>query len=217
MAEESIIVLLYEDVDFYREGLYQLINGTPGMKCVSAYSNPKDVMVHIKLYQPDIILMDIEMPELTGIEALKLIHLQYPNLPVIMQTVHDTDDVIFESLCAGASGYLVKKTKPSEILESIEEAYRGGSPMNPHIAKKVLSMFKLMHEKGIPISHDFDLTEREKGILSFLVKGHSQKMIASEFNISIDTVRFHFKNIYKKLQVHTQTEAVSKAINLKLV
>ena len=217
MEENTIVVLLYEDIAFLREGLYQLINGTPGMKCAAAFDNPSKVKDQIYLFRPDVILMDIEMPEMTGIEAVKIVRKEFPEIPVLMQTIHEEDEKIFEALCAGAAGYVLKKTKPADLLEAIETAATGGAPMSPAIATKVLNMFRKMNESGMPVQHDYDLSEKEKNILSFLVKGFSQKMIADEVEISIDTVRFHFKNIYKKLQVHSQAEAVSKAITHKIV
>ena len=217
MENNTIVILLYEDIDYLRDGLYQLINGTPGLKCANAFSNPVEVISHIELYKPDIILMDIEMPEMNGIEAIKLIRPSFPNLPILIQTIHETDDIVFEALCAGASGYILKRTKPAEIIEAIESVHNGGAPMNPHIASKVLTMFRSINEKESEVENGFDLTEKEKSILGLLVKGLAQKMIADQMSISIDTVRFHFKNIYKKLQVHSQSEAVSKAIIHKII
>lgn len=217
MKENTITVLLYEDIAFLREGMFQLINGTNGMKCAGAFENPKNIKDQIFLFRPDVILMDIEMPEMTGIQAVKIIRAEFPEVAVLMQTIHEEDEKIFDALCAGAAGYLLKKTKPAELLEAIEVAAKGGAPMSPIIASKVLTMFRKMNESGIPVQHEYDLSEKEKNILALLVKGYSQKMIADEVAISIDTVRFHFKNIYKKLQVHSQAEAVSKAITHKIV
>lgn len=217
MESRTIVTLLYEDISYLRDGLFQLINGTEGVKCAAAFENPVDVLKHIESYQPDVILMDIEMPEMNGIEAIKQIRKIYPDLPILIQTVHEADDTVFDALCAGASGYILKKTRPAELIDAIESVYKGGAPMNPQIATKVLSLFRTIQNEKINIDENYALTEKEKSILGLLVKGYSQKMIAADINISIDTVRFHFKNIYKKLHVHSQSEAVSKAILHKIV
>jgi DNA-binding NarL/FixJ family response regulator len=164
---------------------------------------------------PDVILMDIDMPGITGIEAVTKIHAAYPEIKILMQTVFDDEERIFHSICAGAVGYMLKQTKPLDMLQAIREAAQGGSPMSPAIATKVLKMFR----QYSPVSSDekIILSEREKEVLSALTQGKSYKMIAEICSISLDTVRFHIKKIYDKLHVHSMTEAVSKALREKLI
>jgi DNA-binding NarL/FixJ family response regulator len=153
--------------------------------------------------------MDIEMPGTNGIEAVRLIKEHYPAVLIIMQTVIEDNDKIFDAICAGASGYLLKNTAPARLLEAINEANAGGSPMSPSVARKVLEKFSIFRSQSQ--KQEFDLTEREKEILQHLVKGMSYKMIADACFLSIDTVKFHIKNIYDKLQVNSKAEAVAKA------
>ena len=164
---------------------------------------------------PDLILMDIEMPGMNGIEAVRVIKSHFPNTLVLMQTANEEDDKIFDAICAGASGYLLKNTAPSRILEAIHEANLGGSPMSPSVARKVLERFSTIQK--VSTKNEFDLSEREKEILQLLVKGMSYKLIADACFLSIDTVKFHIKNIYEKLQVNSKAEAVAKAFKSGLV
>jgi DNA-binding NarL/FixJ family response regulator len=159
--------------------------------------------------------MDIEMPGMSGIEGVKILRDKKPELKVLMQTIFEENEKIFQSICAGASGYILKNTSPSRILEAIKETYEGGAPMSPSIATKVLKMMQVQNGSSKNIS--FNLTEREKEVLSCLVKGMSYKLIADACFISIDTVRGHIRNIYEKLHVHSKSEAVAKAIKGKIV
>lgn len=205
-----IKVAIYEDNQSLRLGLYHLVNGTEGYTCVGAFQDCAHLMQNIRDTAPDVILMDIGMPGLSGIEAVRILRKEYPLLKILMQTIFEDTDKIFESILAGASGYILKNTSPSRILDYIKETYEGGAPMSPSVAVKVLKMV------GQPVSKEaidkFNLTEREKEILACLIKGMSYRMIAESCFISVDTVRGHIRSIYEKLHVHSKGEAVAKAI-----
>ena len=212
-----INVIFFEDNKKYRESLSILIDGTPGFALVGAFADANDVVNKIAQFNPDVVLMDIEMPGMSGIEALNEIKEHYPKLNVLMQTVFEDDDKIFESICNGASGYILKNTPPAQLLESIADTYNGGAPMSPVIAKKVL---QLLQSKGKPqevSDNEIALTPREREVLLHMVNGMSYKMIADKCDITFETVRSHIKNIYEKLHVATMTEAVAKAIRNNLV
>ena len=212
---KTLRVIIFEDNRNLREGLFQLINGTPGFECAGAFANCTDLVKDIIQTNPDVILMDIEMPGISGIEAVKIAKEKFPEVKILMETIFDDNDKIFNSICNGAEGYILKNTPPVQILSSIREIYEGGAPMTPSIASKVLKMFK-----SNPVEYDseeFNLTDREKEILKCLVEGMSYKLVADKCFISIDTVSGHIKNIYKKLQVHSKSEAVAKAIKGKIV
>ena len=211
----EIKVVIFEDNNNMREGLYQLINGSHGFICTGAFPNCDDLVRRIKTSNPDVILMDIEMPGISGIEGVKLVKENFPEMKILMETIFDDDSKIFDSICAGAEGYILKSTAPVEILSAIKEIYEGGSPMTPTIANRVLKMVKT--QRATNSKNLFNLTDREKEILSCLVEGMSYKLIADKCAISIDTVNVHIKNIYKKLQVHSKSEAVVKAIRDKIV
>src|SRR6185436_12016404 len=206
----EIRVVIFEDSFLLRESLYQLINGSEGMTCVGAFSNCDDIVAHIEKTVPDVVLMDIQMPGKNGIEGVKIIKQYFPEIKIIMQTVVEDDEKIFASICSGASGYLLKNTTPTRLLQAIVEAYEGGAPLTPAIAEKVLDKFR--RQSPPPSGELNDLSTREKEILKCLVEGMSYKMIASSCKISIDTVRFHIRNIYEKLHVISKSEAVVKAI-----
>jgi DNA-binding NarL/FixJ family response regulator len=210
-ANNVISVMIVEDNDAIREGLKQLINGTEGYICPAAYSESEKMLIDIEDINPDVLLMDLGLPGMGGIEGIKRAKGILPDLTILVLTVYDENEHIFEAICAGACGYLVKKTPPSRLLEAIKEAYEGGAPMSSNIARKVIDFFQLKK----PVNNEkssYSLTPREKEILKGLVEGKSFKTIADALFISIETVRFHFRNIYKKLHVHSQSEAVAKAI-----
>ena len=178
-----------------------------------AFKNPVSIEENVNSLRPDVIFMDIDMPEMNGIEAVKKVRRFNKEVAIIMLTVFDDDQHVFDAICAGASGYLLKKHISTKLFDAVEEVLNGGAPMSPSIARMVISS---MHRKDKPVN-EYQLTAREKEVLAQLSKGNSYKLIAAEFGISIDTVRTHIKKIYEKLHVHSQTEAVSKAINEKLV
>jgi DNA-binding NarL/FixJ family response regulator len=210
----NIHVVIFEDNFLLRESLFQLVNGTPGLICTGAFANCDNLIFNISKTDPDVILMDIKMPGKTGIEGMLIIHDQFPKIKVIMQTVVDDEDKIFSSICNGASGYLLKNTPPAALLHAIMEVFEGGAPMTPTIAMKVLEKFR---KQSVPTLKEFNnLSNRENEILECLVEGMSYKMIAIARNISIDTVRFHIRNIYEKLHVNSKSEAVVRAMRDKI-
>ncbi|HTN47021.1 MAG TPA: response regulator transcription factor [Flavipsychrobacter sp.] len=212
----QIRVVLFEDNKHLRESLYYLINGTEGCMCAGAFPDCNNLVVQIKKTQPDVVLMDIEMPGMKGTEAVKIINKEFPGVQVLMQTIFQDDDNIFSAICAGASGYILKTTSPAGYIEAIKDVHNGGSPMTGSVARKILQLFQ---EKipAISSSTDYHLTPKEKEILQHLVKGKSFKMIADATGTTYETVRTHMKNIYAKLHVNSNTEAVSKALNERIV
>jgi len=212
---QSIRVTIFEDNKHLRESLYYLINGTDGFTCIGAFADSNDLLFQLKRSLPDVVLMDIEMPGMNGINAVKLIKQNFPSVQVLMQTIFHDDDNIFNAICAGASGYILKTTSPAGYIESIKDVYNGGSPMTGSIARRVLELFQ---KNVTPVANtDYQLTPKEKEILQQLVKGKSFKMIADAIGSTYETVRTHIKNIYAKLHVNSNTEAVSKAIQEKIV
>ena len=212
---KKIRVAIFEDNRNLRESLFNLLETSDQFTCVGAFANCERVVENIEDTQPEVILMDIELPTVSGIEAVRLIREKYPDLKILMETIFEEDEKIFQSICNGAQGYILKNTPPEEILDAIREIYEGGAPMSPIIASKVLRMFK--SSLGKNAGESFNLSSREKEILKCLVEGMSYKMIADTCFISADTVNGHIKNIYKKLQVHSKGEAVAKAIKGKIV
>jgi DNA-binding NarL/FixJ family response regulator len=212
---KNIRVAIFDDNTELRESLFNLVDASEGFICVGAFANCERVLQNIEDSKPDVILMDIEMPVVSGIDAVRLIKGKFPEVKILMQTIFEEDDKIFQSICNGAEGYILKNTAPEEILDSIREINEGGAPMTPAIAIKVLRMFKINLAGSTDDS--FHLSTREKEILKCLVEGMSYKMIADSCFISIETVSGHIKNIYKKLQVHSKGEAVAKAIKGKIV
>ena len=212
---QPIKVAIFEDNKHLRESLYYLINGTEGFVCTGAFADGNDLVFQLKKSIPQVILMDIEMPGINGIEAVKVIREHFPGVQVLMQTVFHDDENIFKAVCAGASGYILKTTSPAGYIEAIKDVYNGGSPMTGSIARRVLELF----QKNITpaAAKDYQLTPKEKEILQQLVKGKSFKMIADAIGSTYETVRTHMKNIYAKLHVNSNTEAVSKALNEKIV
>ncbi len=211
----DIRVAIFEDNKHLRESLYYLVNGTPGFICTGAYPDCNDVLHHISKDLPNVVLMDIEMPGLNGIQGVKLIKSKFPEVQVLMQTIFHDETNIFNAICAGASGYILKSTTPAEMIEAIKDVHNGGSPMTGSIARKVLDLF----QKNIQptASVDYQLTPKEKEMLAYMVQGKSFKMIAEAAGISYETVRTHMKNIYAKLHVNSNTEAVSKVLKEKLL
>jgi len=211
----EIKVAIFEDNKTLRESLKQLVDAEPDMICTGAFADANKLNRSMQLAYPDVVLMDINMPGISGIEAVHIIKENYPEVQILMQTVFEENDKIFAAICAGASGYMLKKTSPLKMVEAIRETYFGGAPMTASVAVKVIQMFRVQSHGT---TKEFvDLSEREKEILALLVKGKSYKGIASECFISIDTVSTHVRHIYEKLHVHSKSEAVAKAIHQKLV
>ncbi len=215
----AIRVSIFDDNKRLLDSLNVLIDGSPGFQIAGTFINCSDLESKIEKSQPDVILMDIEMPGINGIEAVKIVKHHFPHINVLMQTAFENDENVFEAICAGASGYILKNTPPSRILECIVEVYQGGSPMSPSVARKVLGFLQKPKPEEAKISsyENYNLSIREKEVLSCLVKGMSYKMIADNCSITYETVRSHMKNIYEKLHVASMTEAVAKAINQKIV
>jgi DNA-binding NarL/FixJ family response regulator len=211
-----INVAIVEDNNTIREGLAVLINGTPGYSCVGAFTDCESFLKKLKSLSVDVVLMDIALPGMNGIEGVKRAIELRENLDVLMLTIYDDSEVVFDALCAGACGYLVKKTPPGRLLEAIKEVHEGGSPMSSRIARQVITAFKKNKDAASDKS-EYGLSEREKEVLNILAQGNNYQQIADQLFISVDTVRHHIKNIYKKLRVHTQSEAVAKAIRKKII
>lgn len=211
----EIKVAIFEDNKLLRESLQQLVDSVEDMLCTGAFADANRLERSIQSANPDVVLMDIDMPVTSGIEAVQIIREKFPHIRILMQTVFEENDKIFAAVCAGASGYMLKKTSPQKMIEAIRETHLGGGPMTASVAIKVLQMFR---QQSQSIHHEFiDLSEREKEILALLVKGKSYKAIASECYVSIDTVKTHVRHVYEKLHVHSKSEAVAKAIHQKLV
>lgn len=215
----AIRVSIFEDNVKLLDSLVVLLEGSSGYQVVGSYLDCSDLEMKIEKSKPDVVLMDIEMPGMTGIEAAKVMRQKFPAVSVLMQTAFENDENVFDAICAGASGYILKNTPPVKILESVTEVFHGGSPMSPSVARKVLGFLQNPIEKEnkqetVP---EYNLSAREKEVLACLVKGMSYKMIADHCSISYETVRSHMKNIYEKLHVVSMTEAVAKAINQRLV
>ena len=211
-------IAIFDDNKNIRESIAMLLNTMPDLLVVGTFSHVLDCIEDVKECKPDIVLMDIEMPGMTGIEAVKAIKKELPHIQILMQTVFEDDDRVFDSICAGASGYILKNHINTRLLDSIKELQYGGSPMSPTIARKVLSKLQQIPQHVSPgEAPDYHLTPREKEVLGCLVKGLSYKMIAADLNISYETVRSHVKKIYEKLHVASLTEVVAKAIHQRIV
>lgn len=207
-------VALIEDLREIREGLVALINGTAGFSCVASYGMMETALARIENDKPDIILTDLGLPGMSGVEGIKRLRALFPETPILALTIYDNDEQIFKALCNGANGYLLKNTHPARLLEALQEAVEGGSPISPTIAARVVRLFR---EFRPPESADYRLTPQESELLKLLIEGHHKKTAARAMGISFHTVSFHLKNIYEKLQVHSKTEAVAKALRERLV
>jgi len=212
--QNSTKVAIIEDRREIREGLTMMINFTDGFNCTGSYRSMEEALARMPHDLPDIVLSDIGLPGMDGIEGIKILKEKFPDLTILMLTVYDDNDRIFDALCAGACGYLLKKTPPARIVESLNEALAGGAPMSPEVARKVITIFK---EYRPPARVDYNLTPHETRLLGLLVEGHSYKTAAAELRVSVNTISFHLKSIYEKLQVHSKSEAVAKALQNRLI
>jgi DNA-binding NarL/FixJ family response regulator len=201
-----IDVVIIEDIKEIREGLQLLIDGSEGFSCLKTFPTAEEAIEQLPAILPNVVLMDINLPGINGIEAVKKLKSVCDGTQFIMSTVYEDDENIFESLKAGASGYLLKKTAPSKILDAIVEVYNGGSPMSSQIARKVIASF----QKKDSIDEADILTPKEKEVLKALAKGLRYKEIADDMNVSMETIRSHARKIYEKLQVQSRTEALNK-------
>jgi len=209
----GIKVTMFDDNDSLRDSVAMLLRETEDFTLAGSFAHCMDVTENIKDTKPDVVIMDIDMPGMNGIEGVKLIRKRFPTVQVLMLTVFDDDEKVFAAIKAGAGGYILKNAEPQSLLHAISEVYNGGAPMTPGIARKVLHQL----QSNLPEEEkDYHLSMREKEVLSLLVEGLSYKMIGAKLNITYDTVRAHMKKIYEKLHVASMTEAVAKAINQKL-
>ena len=211
---EPISVAIIEDQPDIREGLGVLIRGTPGYRVTGTFRSMEEALANIGKDLPDVALVDIGLPGMSGIEGARRLREQHPALLVMMLTVYGDDERIFEAMCAGACGYLLKKTPPARLLESLREVVAGGAPMSPEVARRVVQLFQRFHP---PESADYRLSTTEMRLLKLLAEGHHYKTAAAEMQISINTVSYHLRSIYQKLQVHSKSEAVAKALRDQLI
>ena len=211
----NVRVSIYDDNPSRLEGLRLLLEGAAGTECVGAYPDCQNVLQSVGENKPEVILMDIDMPHVNGIQGVVIVKEHYPEVKIIMQTVFEDENKIISAICAGADGYILKQKSQQQLIDGIAEVLHGGAPMTPIVARKVLKIFSAT--KIVPRSSSISLTKREKEVLSLLVEGFSYKMIAEKCFISYATVNTHVTNIYEKLQVHSVAGAVSKAIKENLV
>ena len=210
----SIEVAIVEDRREIRESLALLIGGTDGFSCTGCYRSMEEALAKIKHHLPHVVLCDIGLPGMSGIEGIRILKERHPGLLILMLTIYDDDERIFDAMCAGACGYLLKKTPPVRLLESLREAVNGGGPMSPEVARRVIALFR---EIRPPDRADHQLTPHETRLLKLLVEGHNYKTAAAELGVTVHTVSFHLRSIYEKLQVHSKSEAVAKALQNRLV
>jgi DNA-binding NarL/FixJ family response regulator len=210
-------VAIFEDNKLVRDALQTILDGTPGYMCCGAFADGNHWERDIKRSEPDVILMDIEMPGLSGIEVTACITERFPTVKILIQTVFNDSDKIFHALCAGASGYILKNDPPHKYIEAINEVYNGGAPVSASVAKKLLGFFSNKNVVLVaPGNTDYQLSGRERELLRLMVEGHNYKDIAEKSFISYETVRTHVKHIYKKLHVASRSEAVMKAVQQRL-
>lgn len=207
-------VVIVEDKQQIREGLAALISGTEGYQCSNTFDSMETALSRINAQNTDLVLVDIGLPGMSGIEGMRVLKKNYPDLLMLVLSVYEDDERIFEALCAGASGYLLKKTSPARLLEGLREAVNGGAPMSPEVARRVITIFR---EIRPPENSDYQLTPHETRLLKLLVEGHNYKTAAAELGVSVNTISFHLKHIYEKLQVHSKSEAVAKALRIRLI
>ena len=213
-ASAIVKVAIVEDQRDIREGLASLIKFTDGYQCIGSFRSMEEALEKIRFELPHIMLVDIGLPGMNGIEGIRLLKESWPGILVLMLTVYEDDEIIFDALCAGACGYLLKKTPPARLIESLNEAMNGGAPMSPEVARRVIKLFRQISP---PEKADYQLTPHELRILKLLVEGHNYKTAATAQGVKVTTIAFHMRNIYEKLQVHSKSEAVAKALRNRLV
>jgi len=211
---EVIKTAVVEDMRDIRDGLTTLINFTEGFRCTGSYPSMEDALARLPGNIPDVLLSDIGLPGMTGIEGIRILKERYPQMQILMLTVYDDDDRIFDALCAGASGYLLKRTPPAKLLDNIREAMSGGSPVSPEVATRVIRFFREFHN---PDREDYALTPHETRLLKLLTEGYNYQTAADKLGVSYNTIKFHVRHIFDKLQVHSKSEAVVKAMRDRLV
>jgi len=214
MADKKISVIIFEDNKHLRESLHLLISSSAQFECIAAFADTRNILPNISKLMPDIVIMDIEMPGMNGIDATRLVKQKFPELPILILTVFNDSERIFQSLKAGGNGYLLKNSSPDEILNAMMEVYHGGSALSPAVARKLVQFFQA---GAVEAPNDYHLTPKEKELLHFLVDGKSYKMIADAMQVSLETVKSHVKNVYRKLHVSSNSEAVAKAIKQRIV
>jgi DNA-binding NarL/FixJ family response regulator len=206
---EELKVGIVEDHHDIRESLAVLVNGSPGFSCVHRSRTMEEALERLRSVTPHVLLVDVGLPGMSGIEGIRVVRERYPSVALLVLTVYEDDDRIFDALCAGACGYLLKKTTPAKLLEGIQEAARGGAPMSPEVARRVVELFRKVRP---PAKADHDLTPHEQRLLRLLVEGHNYRTAAEELGVSFNTISFHMRNVYQKLEVHSKSEAVAKAL-----
>jgi len=206
---DAIRVAIVEDQREVREGLALLIGHTEGYRSRGAFASVEDALAHMKAACPDVVLVDIGLPGMSGIEGIRVMKSLCPRAQFLVLTVYDDDRRIFEAMCAGACGYLLKKTPPARILDAVSDVHSGGAPMSPEVARRVIALFRHVHP---PEKADYTLTAQETRVLRLLGEGHHYKTAAADLGISVNTLSFHVRRIYDKLQVHSKSEAVAKAL-----
>ena len=213
-AAKTISVAIVEDLRVVREGLAVLINGTPGFRCTESFRTMEETLARIGASLPDVVVTDLGLPGMSGTDGIRILRERYPELPILALTIYDDDDEVFRALCAGACGYLLKNTPPARLLESVREVVDGGAPMSPQIARRVITLFR---DVAPPERATCHLTPQETQLLRLLVEGHHYKTAADAMGLSRHTVAFHLRNIYTKLEVHSKSEAVARALRDRLV
>ena len=211
---EVIKTAVIEDMKDIRDGLTTLINFTEGFRCTGSFRSMEEALARLPDDIPHVLLSDIGLPGMSGIEGIRIIKERYPEIQILMLTVYDDDDRIFDALCAGATGYLLKRTPPAKLLENIREAMSGGAPVSPEVASRVIKFFREFH----PVDReDYQLTPHETRLLKLLTEGYNYQTAAENLGVSYNTIKFHVRHIFDKLQVHSKSEAVVKAMRDRLV
>ena len=213
-GDAVVRVGIVEDRREIRQGLALLIDGTDGFECVGSWGNMEDALAALRPPLPDVVLVDLGLPGMSGVDGIRIVRGLHPDLAMIVLTIYEDDRRIFDALCAGASGYLVKKTPPAQLIEALRETVAGGAPMSPHIARKVIALFRQVRPTDPP---DYRLTPHETRLLQLMAEGHHYKTAATMLGVTTSTVSFHLQQIYRKLQVQSKSEAVAKALREGLV